>query len=95
MKIEYFVLRFLLLTNIGWSQKILFDAKVDCLLLDNYVDIITDLTPNELYKVTVTANDVHAPMQGIFFMYQDAVEGVNFRYVDDGESFNFVPIDTV
>jgi hypothetical protein len=74
------------------QQSLVIDTRNDCLVLDSYVNIITDLSPNELYKVTVTANDVNAPMQGLFFMYQDANEGVKFRYVDDGESFNFVPI---
>ena len=51
------------------------------LLLMNYIKLLSLQTM------------LNAPMQGLFFMYQDANEGIKFRYVDDGESFNFVPVD--
>lgn len=72
-------------------KKLTIDVKNDALLLDNYVNIIGNLTTNQTYKVELDSSYVRGPMQGLFFMYQDANVGHGFEYVPMGEAITFTP----
>ncbi len=55
--------------------------------------MVGNLTPNQAYTISVTANSVHAPMQGAFFALANPTGG-DFKYVASGQSFTFVPANS-
>ncbi len=72
-------------------HQIQLDARSDCVLLDHVTPIVRGLTVGQTYHARVSSSNVEAPMQGAFFMYQEA-DGMKFRYTHDGGSFTFVPV---
>lgn len=72
-------------------QTIVINAKTDCILLDNVTQIISGLSSQQYYDVTVNTSDANAPMKGLFFMYIDSGNKVHFNYTPTGGSFSFKP----
>ncbi len=70
------------------------DAKANALLLtSSNAKMVGNLTPNQPYTISVTANSVHAPMQGAFFALANPTGGF-VKYVASGQSFTFVPANS-
>ncbi|NUN71010.1 MAG: hypothetical protein HUU02_15015, partial [Bacteroidetes bacterium] len=71
------------------------DAKNDALLLTaSNAKMVNNLTPNQPYTISVSANNVFAPMQGLFLVMQNKAGYVESRYVHAGESFMYSPINS-
>ena len=83
------------LNVLGQPQTITIDAKANALLLTSKnAKMVGNLTANQRYTVSVTANNISgSPMQGVFFVAEDSSE-VQCRYVPSGASFQYVPINS-
>jgi hypothetical protein len=69
------------------------DVKDDAVLLTN--DILSGMQSGIPHTVSVTTDDIiHAPMQGMFFMFANSDGSTGFNYVDIGDSFTFVPANS-
>ncbi len=96
MKIKslVFLLAFPCIIYAQSERLIRLDTKTNALLLTaSNAKLVGNLTPNQAYTISVTANNVHAPMQGAFFALAYPTGG-DFKYVASGQSFTFVPVNS-